>query len=240
MALCELPLRGSSWAVLPRRCVASRGPLASGLMIHAIALTPSPPTPHLREHFVGAAEHLTSPQRLALLPTLFRLPLGLGVAALVVSGQAQIAVAALAAFVLIDVLDGIVARWISEETAIRRAADSAIDKVAIHSVAFAVFLAAPDFAPWWGLLILRDILQSFVAWRTLRITGLVVNGAGWHALFTSCVAAWGAAWILGYEPWTIVSAGLCVLGFATLITMHRSAQSSPLGQPVGARESVVN
>jgi phosphatidylglycerophosphate synthase len=131
-----------------------------------------------------------------------------------------ISVLALAVFVLVDVLDGVIARAMYVETAARRALDGVIDKLSIHLVAVIVCLATPQDLWIWGVIAARDVLQGAIgAWVILRVR-VIAAGAPWHGAYTSAIALWGAALILSLPavPLGIVAAAL---GLATLADYAR-------------------
>lgn len=158
----------------------------------------------------------------SIIPTLLRLPIAAGIAAAYLAGQHELAVGLLVAFVILDIFDGVIARRVHGETPERRAADSFVDKVSVHGVAIAVLWIEPAILPFWLPLLARDLFQSLVAFRTLKMTGLIVTGAGWHVTYTLAWAAWGSIWLLGQVPPLPVYGLLILAGFVTLLDYMRS------------------
>ena len=131
-----------------------------------------------------------------------------------------VAVLALAVFVLVDVLDGVIARALNVETAARRALDGVIDKLSIHLVAAIVCLATPQDLWIWAVIAARDVVQGVIGARVIIRDRVIAAGAPWHRAYTSAIALWGGALILGLPA---VALGLvaAALGLATLADYAR-------------------
>ncbi|WP_442922923.1 CDP-alcohol phosphatidyltransferase family protein [Microbacterium sp. cx-55] len=126
-------------------------------------------------------------------------------------------IAYIAAFIAIDIFDGVIARRFGAETATRRALDGIVDKLSIHLVALVVCLGTPMAAVFWLIMLGRDLIQATVGLYVLRSRRIIAAGAKWHRSFTLSVAAWGIGLVLiGAASWPL-GVLMSILGIATLI-----------------------
>lgn len=135
-----------------------------------------------------------SPGQLAKLAvasiTLVRIPMIIaGIVALVLHWW-LVACTFFITFAVTDYFDGVAARAVGQDTALRRIGDALIDRVSIH-VTLLVTCAMFD-AGWlpWSLLLLRDLAQGAYSAYNIKNHHIVVVGAHWHMSYGIGVLVW--------------------------------------------------
>ncbi|WP_425484758.1 CDP-alcohol phosphatidyltransferase family protein [Flexivirga oryzae] len=153
---------------------------------------------------------------ISLAPTVARIPIATLVVIAILGDAHGRAAVWLGAFVVLDIVDGLIARAIDRETAFRRALDSTIDHVAICTCIAVMTVSHPAILSAGAIIVLRDIIQAGVSAQMIRKHHVVATGRGLHAVYTILVAAWGLVWILrGDSPlwfsWVVGCAGIVTL-----------------------------
>jgi phosphatidylglycerophosphate synthase len=157
--------------------------------------------------------------------TVGRIALAAGIVMAWTRGLDVAAVACLAVFVLVDILDGVVARWLGLESAIRRGLDGVVDKVSIHLVAVIVCTMIPGALWIWVAIAVRDVIQAVIALYVAVSVRVVAAGAKWHRSYTSAIAVWGAGLVLNVDLAWLLGVIALSLGVATLIDYGRLCEA---------------
>lgn len=162
---------------------------------------------------------------LPLAITLARIPLLIGMGIAYTAGAPWAAVAMLAAFIIIDIMDGDVARALHVETATRRLLDGVIDRLGVHAIVALVCLSVENLWVVWGFLIARDGLQAVVGAQVLLRRRVVAAGAPWHRAYTLSIALWGSIVMVSASVAWLAALPVVVTGVATLVDYIRQANS---------------
>ncbi|HET7590947.1 MAG TPA: CDP-alcohol phosphatidyltransferase family protein [Solirubrobacterales bacterium] len=133
-----------------------------------------------------------------------------------------IAVFSLLVIVVMDIGDGVIARAACADTAIRRVADAAVDKIAIHTASIAVVIQDPVLLPLYlplafrdGALVVANLWcierrKTFISGRGRhRAASLAYAGLGFVALAgcpnpvvtVTAVIAWAVNYALVLDYW---------------------------------------
>lgn len=132
--------------------------------------------------------------------------------------------AAIAVFAVADLIDGIVARRLGADDHVRRAADSAIDRVAINAGLIAACIAGALPPVLLAAFLLRDLIcGAFAAWL-LQSYGVVIKGDIFYRLLTGSFAAWALAAPLIDGPSRTIGAG-AVLALSLAVAVDQLLSS---------------
>lgn len=165
---------------------------------------------------------------LPLAMTLVRVPMVLGIVLAYLAGAPWTAVGLLALFIVVDILDGDVARALNAETSVRRLLDGTLDRLSVHAVCAVVSLSVEGMWPLWVFMIVRDLAQAGIGGRVLARARVVAAGAPWHRSYTLSIALWGALVMLtDTAVWPlailVVATGIATLADYTVQTRKISA-----------------
>ena len=160
-----------------------------------------------------------SPSRLTRLATLsvtlIRVPIILfGIIALAV-GWMVAACLSFVLFALLDYFDGVAARQVGQDTAIRRLGDVLLDRISIHVVIMMTCLHYDSGWLVWGILLLRDLLQGAFSSYLLAKHRALVIGAYWHMLYGVAILVWEC--VFAINETTPLSLSICVVALALAI-----------------------
>lgn len=156
----------------------------------------------------------------ALSVTAIRIPIAVAALVFLVIDVAAIAALLFVAFAVVDLFDGIAARRVACDTAIRRSVDVLIDRTAIHSAALLCVMHFDVGLLVWIPFLLRDILQAIYSLRLLRAKSVVVVGPHWHMLYGIAMLVWGLSFMHAGQPdsvMTFVAAAASILTFADYV-----------------------
>jgi phosphatidylglycerophosphate synthase len=114
-------------------------------------------------------------------------------------------------FVLLDVLDGVLARASSfGDSAMRRALDSGIDRLGTGAVMMAAGSQVPLLG-WLGLaLISLSAVALPAAFMSFHLDGLVLKAPKWHKTWSLTLTLAGGLFLMGEDSAACVVAGLGV------------------------------
>jgi phosphatidylglycerophosphate synthase len=97
---------------------------------------------------------------------------------------------ALAAFVLADLYDGVLARQLSADGPSRRVLDSVVDRISIWAVFIAVVLAGYLSVVLLALLLLRDLYCGVLCYEMLRKRNVAIRADWLYRALNLMLAAW--------------------------------------------------
>lgn len=131
----------------------------------------------------------------------------------------------LAAFIAVDIGDGVIARKLDADTPLRRFADAAVDRVAVARVATAVARTNKAAKPYVLGLAARDMIVGAANAVHYHRTGEVIQGHGPHKLGSLSVSLFGAVAAGGNQAATratgfaanIINAGLAADYVANIV-----------------------
>ncbi|MBB5918433.1 phosphatidylglycerophosphate synthase [Nocardia transvalensis] len=119
-------------------------------------------------------------------------------------------------FVLMDVGDGILARWHGEETLRRRMLDSIADRFAVHAVFAAYAVTAMSLPAVWLALVARDGIQTVTGMKAAK-QGFIGVGGMSHKLLGLGTAVVGGWFVLrDGVPWQLSAAMVAGLTWCTV------------------------
>jgi phosphatidylglycerophosphate synthase len=96
----------------------------------------------------------------------------------------------LAAFIVADIWDGVVARKYGSDGPRRRAVDSLVDRIAIHSVLMTCVALGLLPVMLYAILVVRDLYCGRICFRMFRDLGTVVKADGRYRGLNLLIAAW--------------------------------------------------
>lgn len=127
------------------------------------------------------------------------------------------AVASFMLFALLDLIDGMAARRIGIDTALRRIGDVLIDRVTIHLAALIVCTVFDSGWTIWATLLIRDVIQGVCSSVVAIRRRIIVVGATWHMAYGLAVLAWGCAFVLTGHSDEYMSIVVIAVAFATFL-----------------------
>jgi phosphatidylglycerophosphate synthase len=154
--------------------------------------------------------------RLAVVPAVL---VGLG-------QKSALAAVAIFTFVALDIIDGVIARAWTTDGAARRAADSAVDRIAID--ASLVVAGAVGLIPWMiiAAFLARDCYCTLVCLRMYRASGGSVIKADWTHRSLNLSMAFGGV-VAPWMPTEIrTPAALLVLAYAVVVAIDLTRMSA--------------
>jgi phosphatidylglycerophosphate synthase len=124
-----------------------------------------------------------------------------------IANNPLLAAAALLVLIIVDVVDGAVARAFDVETPLRRLVDSTVDKISIHSASIAVVILEPTLLALYLPLALRDALLSTGSLWCLARRHILIAGGPQHRAASLSYACLGFS-ALALSPAFVVAFGL--------------------------------
>lgn len=174
-------------------------------------------------------------EAVAIAATILRLPLALMIV-LSMRSSIVLSLVLLIALIVADILDGAVARALGVDTDQRRSWDSSVDRIAVHLVLFfAVLWLAPAMFWLYALMVVRDVIGSFVCARAYlrRDRRMMILGDGLHAGWSLGAATFFAS-MLTAGPTVVFTVGILFLVVSWVLLFDY------LGTYVAARKSIVS
>lgn len=112
-----------------------------------------------------------------------------------------------AAIVVADVLDGVLARYLRCDTLGRRALDATVDRVSIHTAFGVAITLHPQFVTLYIALAARDCLATAGSGLLLMRYEALLTGGRWHKLASLSSAGFGLT-VLGGSTTAVVTTGM--------------------------------
>lgn len=156
-------------------------------------------------------------------------------AGIVLSLQSMgVALTLLGLLVLTDVADGMIARALGVDTIRRRALDSTIDRVCVHSVlAPTIILLQPELAVPYAALLLRDLVGSALCTFAFYQHKALILGDRWHTGWSLGCAALFVAIQVSSPPTVHAIAYLVLLISVILLLDYIGSFLAIKSQPMG-------
>jgi phosphatidylglycerophosphate synthase len=133
---------------------------------------------------------------LVWLATVARVPLA-ACLLLAVATESRGVYAWVAAIVVADVLDGVVARQLGRDSRRRRIVDATLDRLTVHAAFVTALVTRPALVWLYVVLASRDVIAlSASAWLLSR-RRLLLLGGSWHKLASLSCAGFGVALVSG-------------------------------------------
>ncbi len=158
-------------------------------------------------------DQIVPPRRreaVAVVVTLLRLPLAVGLAAAVYRSSLLLTAGWLVVVVAADVADGVLARSLHADTVIRRAADVVADRATIWSAFAAALAAHPQYWSLYTPLLVRGLVIVTGQVLCLTLRGRVIQGGGLHKANYLLLAAFGLAIVSGQGQLVTAVAGMVI------------------------------
>lgn len=156
----------------------------------------------------------TSPTQLfkmaTLSVTLIRIPIIIFGVIAMVSDWMMIACLSFIIFAVLDYFDGVAARRVGQDTAVRRIGDVLLDRVSIHVVILITCLNYDRGWVVWGLLLSRDLVQGVFSSFLLAKYQMLVIGAYWHMSYGVAILVWECMFLV--SGFASNSLSVCVIG----------------------------
>jgi phosphatidylglycerophosphate synthase len=96
-----------------------------------------------------------------------------------------------------------------------------LDRLAIHAAGLTCCAVYGTGWSVWGLLLSRDVLQTFLSIQFVKRTRTVVIGAHWHMLYGIAMLIWGSAFIFEGSPVLACSVIATLISIATFADYYR-------------------
>ncbi|MFD0000209.1 CDP-alcohol phosphatidyltransferase family protein [Nocardia sp. NPDC127526] len=155
----------------------------------------------------GAVKTVSRPS-LSMLLTLSRVPTGLVLVIMVLTGRGLAGAVTLTVFVAVDVIDGIAARLLGQEDPQRRGMDSIIDRTTIAVVLMCAALQTTAmFVP--ALVVTATGIVAYpAAARNYNDLGVVLKAPAWHRVWSTTLFLSGLVWFAA-QPVAAVAIACC-------------------------------
>ena len=138
----------------------------------------------------------------------------------------------MAAFVIADVLDGVIARKLDVDSPRRRFLDAAVDRLSVLRAASAMYDINPTSRPYLAALAAREAVVSAANLAHYAKSGEVVQGHGFHKLGTLSISAFALGAASGNENVTHALGAASTTINAVLATDYVSNAASSHGDVI--------